>query len=71
MRKKFAYRLPDDTELTEAELDRRHTEHRLSSRARLDISIDDTARMVAEFSAKRGITKCKPAYAALSPHYRV
>lgn len=71
MRRKLVYRMPDDAELTEAELNRRHTAHRLSSRARLDISIDDTARMVAEFAATRGITKCAPAYAALSPHYRV
>ena len=71
MRSKLVHRIPDHTELTEAELDRRHVEHRLSSRARLDINTDDIARMVAEFAASRGITKCKPAYAALSPHYRV
>jgi hypothetical protein len=29
------------------------------------------ARMVSEFAASRGITQCKPAYAALSPQYRV
>jgi hypothetical protein len=60
-----------DAESTEAELDRRHIEYRLSSRARLDVSTDEIARMVAEFAASRGITKCKPAYVALSPHYRV
>ena len=71
MRSKLVDRIPDHTELTEAELDRRHIEHRLSSRARLDINTDDIARMVAEFSASRCITKCRPAYAAHSPHYRV
>lgn len=71
MRSRIVDRIPDHTELTEAQLERRHIEHRLSSRARLDINTDDIARMVAEFAASRGITKCKPAYAALSPHYRV
>lgn len=71
MRGKLVVRNSDDPEFTEAELDRRHIERRLSGRARLDISADDIARMVTEFAAARGITKCKPAYAALSPHYRV
>ena len=71
MREKPVHRVSDDPEFNEAELDRRHIERRLSSRARLEISADDIARMVAEFTATHGITKCKPAYAALSPHYRV
>jgi hypothetical protein len=29
------------------------------------------ARLVAEVTASRGITKCKPVYAVLSPQYRV
>jgi hypothetical protein len=71
MRGKSNVRISDDSEFTEAERDRRHIEHRLNSRARLHINADDIARMVTEFAASRGITKCKPAYAALSPHYRV
>jgi len=71
MRSKLVHRIPDHTELTKAELDRQHIEHRLSSKARLDINTDDIARMVTEFAASRGITKCRPAYAAHSPHYRV
>jgi hypothetical protein len=55
MRSKLVDRIPDHTELTEADLNRRHIEHRLSSRARLDINTDDIARMVAEFAASRGI----------------
>jgi hypothetical protein len=71
MRRKLVHRIPDHTVITEAELDRQHIEHRLSSKARLDTNTDDIARMVAEFAASRGITKCKPAYTAVSPHYRV
>ena len=71
MREKLVVRVSDNLEFTDAELDRRHTEQRLSSRTRLDINGEDIARMVTEFAASRGITKCKPAYAALSHHYRV
>ena len=65
MRRRPAVRTFEDAEFTDAELDRRHIELRIRSRARLDISADDVARMVAEFAASRGITPCKPAYAAL------
>ena len=71
MGEKLVVRNSGDPEFAEAELDRRQIERRLSARARLDISTNEVARMVAEFSASRGIKKCKPAYAALSPHYRV
>jgi hypothetical protein len=64
MREKLVVRVSDNLEFTDAEL-------RLSSRTRLDINGEDIARMVTEFAASRGITKCKPAYAALSHHYRV
>jgi len=71
MRGKLAVRISNDPEFTEAALNRQHVDHRLTKRARLAISTNDVARMVAEFDASHGITKCKPAYAALSPHYRV
>jgi len=71
MREKLVVRISDDSDFTEAESERRHTERRLNRRARLDIDGDEIARMVTEFSASRGITQCKPAYAALSPQYRV
>ena len=71
MRRKFGIRSSNSPEFTETELDRLHTEYRLSSQARLQIGSNDVARMVAEFAASRGVTKCKPAYVALSPQYRV
>jgi hypothetical protein len=42
------------------------------SKARLQISEDDVARMVAAFAASNGgVTKCAPGYAAVSPQYRL
>lgn len=71
MRRKLVVCTSDDPEFTASELDRLHIEHRVSSQARLRLGSDDMARMVAEFAESRGITQCKPAYAALSPQYRV
>jgi hypothetical protein len=60
-----------DPEFTDEELQRQHTEHRASSKARLQISADSVTKMVAEFVASHRITRCQPAYAAaLSPQYR-
>ena len=57
---------------TDEELQQQRIEHRLHSKARLQISEDDVARMVAAFAASNGgVTKCAPAYAALSPQYRL
>ena len=48
-------------------------EDRLESKARLQISEDDVARMVvAAFAASNGgVTKCMQVNAALSPQYRL
>jgi hypothetical protein len=60
------------TDCTDEELQQQHLEHRLSVRARLRMSAEDVAQMVAEFASSRGgITKCPPAYAALSPQYKL
>ena len=62
----------DQTECTAEELQQQQLEDRLNTRARLQMSADDVARMVAEFAASRGgITRCPPAYVAKSPQYNV
>ena len=62
----------DQKEFTAEELQQQHLEHRLSTRARLQMNADDVARMVAEFAASRGgVTRCPPAYVAKSLQYNV
>jgi hypothetical protein len=74
MRVKLSTRLftGNKTDCTDGELQQQHLEHRLNTRARLRVSTEDVARMVSEFAVSRGgITKCPPAYAALSPQYKL
>jgi hypothetical protein len=60
-----------NTDCTDEELRQQHLEHRRNVRQRLRMSAEDVARMVAEFASRGGITKCPPAYAALSPQYKL
>jgi len=64
-------RIYGDRDFTDEQLQQEHTERRAKSRERLKLSTDDVAQMVDELSASRGITRCKAAYAALSPQYHL
>jgi hypothetical protein len=71
MRVKLSSLLSGD-QTADEELRQQQIEHRLRSKARLQISNDDVARMVAAFAASNGgVTKCASAYVARSPQYRL
>jgi hypothetical protein len=58
------------TELDIEELFRQSVDDRVRSRRRTLVNADDAAKMIDEFIARQGgITRCPPAYAALSPQY--
>jgi hypothetical protein len=72
MRAKLSHRDFSDapSDATEAALRRQQIEYRRRSHARLQIGVDDLARMVNEFAASHGgIVMCAPAYAAPSHQY--
>ena len=69
---KFSNSILSGNKPTDEELQQQQIEHRLRSKARLHISENDVARMVAAFAASNGgVTKCAPGYAAVSPQYRL
>jgi hypothetical protein len=72
MRGKLSNGILSGDQTPDEELRRQQIEHRLRSKAKLQITEDDVARMVAAFATSNGgVTKCAPAYAALSPQYRL